>query len=87
MNIKYLGKEKIKSKVGWINCIKFRPMLAEGRVFKEQEDMTIWVSDDKNRVPVRVQTNILVGSIKMDLVSYENLTMNCLWRSKGQMIH
>jgi hypothetical protein len=73
LNIKYLGKEKIKSKVGWINCIKFRPMLAEGRVFKEQEDMTIWVSDDKNRIPVRVQTNILVGSIKMDLVSYENL--------------
>ena len=73
LNIKYLGKEKIKSKVGWIHCIKFRPMLAEGRVFKEQENMTIWVSDDKNRIPVRVQTNILVGSIKMDLVSYENL--------------
>ena len=73
LSIKYLGKEKIKSKVGWINCIKFRPMLSEGRVFKEDEDMTIWVSDDKNRVPVRVQTEILIGSIKMDLVKYENL--------------
>jgi len=74
LNIKYLGKEKIKSKIGWINCIKFRPMLAEGRVFKEQEDMTVWVSDDKNRIPVRVQADVLVGSIKMDLVKYENLT-------------
>ncbi len=73
LNIKYLGKEKIKSKVGWINCIKFRPMLTEGRVFKEQEDMTVWVSDDKNRIPVRVQADVLVGSIKMDLVKYENL--------------
>ena len=73
LNIKYLGKEKIKSEIGWINCIKFRPMLAEGRVFKEDEDMTIWVSDDKNRIPVRVQTEILIGSIKMDLVKYENL--------------
>ena len=48
-------------------------MLQEGRVFKEKEDMTVWISDDKNRLPVRVQTNILVGSIKMDLVDYQNL--------------
>lgn len=73
LNIKFIGREKIKSKVGWIRCIKFRPMLSEGRVFKEQEDMTIWVSDDRNKVPVRVQTDILIGSIKMDLVKYENL--------------
>jgi hypothetical protein len=73
LNIKYVGKEKLKTKFGYINCIKFRPMLAEGRVFKEKEDMMIWVSDDKNRVPVRVQTDIMVGSIKMDLVKYENL--------------
>ena len=73
LNIKMLGKEKIKTDFGYMNCVKFRPMLAEGRVFKEQEDMTIWVSDDMNRIPVRVQTDILVGSIKMDLVKYENL--------------
>lgn len=73
LNIKYLGKEKIKTKLGTIQCIKFRPMLQEGRIFKEQEDMTVWVSDDKNKIPVRVQTDILVGSIKMDLVKYENL--------------
>ena len=48
-------------------------MLQHGRVFKEDEDMTVWVSDDKNRIPIRVQANILVGSIKMDLTDYENL--------------
>ena len=48
-------------------------MLQEGRVFKDQEDMTVWISDDKNRIPVRVQTDILIGSIKMDLVGFENL--------------
>lgn len=73
MNLKYLGKEKIKSKKGTFSCIKLRPMLQEGRVFKDQEDMTIWVSDDLNKIPIRVQTNILVGSIKMDLVDYSNL--------------
>jgi len=72
-NVKYLGKEDVESDMGIFHCIKVRPMLQEGRVFKEKEDMTVWISDDKNRLPVRVQTNILVGSIKMDLVDFENL--------------
>ncbi|MCC7231330.1 MAG: DUF3108 domain-containing protein [Bacteroidia bacterium] len=73
LNIKYLGKENVKTKLGTFQAVKFRPMLQEGRVFKDQEDMTVWISDDKNRIPLRVQTDILVGSIKMDLVGYENL--------------
>ena len=73
LNIKYLGKEKLKTKLGTFNCIKFAPMLQEGRVFKDNEDMTIWVTDDKNLIPVRAQANILVGSIKMDLTGYKNL--------------
>lgn len=73
LNLKFLGRETIKSKKGTFRCIKMRPMLTEGRVFKDQEDMTIWVSDDANKIPVRVQTDILVGSIKMDLVDFQNL--------------
>jgi hypothetical protein len=73
LNLKFVGRENIKSKKGTFRCIKLRPMLQEGRVFKDQEDMTIWVSDDENKIPVRVQTDILVGSIKMDLVDYANL--------------
>jgi hypothetical protein len=42
-------------------------------VFKEQEGMTVWVTDDKNRIPVRAQAEILVGSIKMDLTSYKGV--------------
>lgn len=73
MNVKYIGKEKIKTTFGTFNCIKFRPMLLEGRVFKEEEDMTIWVTDDKNRIVVRAEAEILVGSIKMDLKGYSGL--------------
>lgn len=73
MNIKYIGKELIKTKLGDFNCIKFRPLLLEGRVFKEEEDMTVWVSDDLNRIVIRAEANILVGSIKMDLKGYSGL--------------
>jgi hypothetical protein len=73
MNIKYIGKEQIHTKLGTFNCIKFRPLLLEGRVFKEEEDMTVWVTDDRNRIVVRAEANILVGSIKMDLKGYSGL--------------
>ena len=70
MNIKFVGKEKIKTRFGTFNCIKFRPVLLEGRVFKEEEDMTVWVTDDANRIIIRAEAKILVGSIKMDLKGY-----------------
>lgn len=73
LDVKFIGRDEIKTRVGTIKCMAFRPMLQEGRVFKENEDMTVWVSDDDNHIPVRVQANVLVGSIKMDLVSFENL--------------
>tara|TARA_X000000368_G_C23022680_1_gene708736 strand:- start:831 stop:1661 length:831 start_codon:yes stop_codon:yes gene_type:complete len=73
LKIRFLGKEDIETDLGEFSCLKFRPLLQEGRVFKEQEDMTIWISDDLNKIPIRLKTNLLVGSIKMDLVKFRNL--------------
>ncbi len=73
MKIKFLGKEVVKTSLGRFNCLKFVPLLQEGRVFKEKESMTIWLSDDKNKVPIRLKTDLLVGSIKLDLDSYSGL--------------
>jgi hypothetical protein len=73
LKFKYLGKETIKTSLGKINCIKLRPQLVVDRVFKDEDDMTIWVSDDKNHVPIRIQTDIFVGSLKVDLTSYSGL--------------
>ena len=71
--LKYLGKEIIESKFGMISCLKFRPVVQSGRIFKEQESVTLWVSDDNNRLPIRLQADILIGSIKADLESFKNL--------------
>lgn len=71
--IKYVGKDTLDSDIGDIKCLKFKPLLQVGRVFKEEEDMTVWISDDPNKVPVRVQANVVVGSIKMDLSKSEGL--------------
>ena len=71
--LKHLGSETIRSKFGKIRCLKFRPFVQSGRVFEEQESVTLWVSDDKNRLHIRLQADILVGSIKADLENFKNL--------------
>ncbi len=71
--LKFLGKEVIRSKFGKVECLKFRPYVQAGRVFKEQESLTLWVSNDLNKIPIRIKADLAVGSIKADLDGYNGL--------------
>lgn len=71
--LKYLGKEVIRTKFGKVECLKFRPLVQSGRVFKEKESLTLWVSNDLNKIPVRIKADLAVGSIKADLDGYNGL--------------
>lgn len=71
--IRYLGKEKIKTRYGKFNAIKFKPLLIKGTIFEGGEKMDAWVSDDPNHLLLRVESPIAVGSIKVDMMSYRNL--------------
>lgn len=71
--LKYLGTEIVKTKFGKVECYKFRPLVQSGRVFKEQESLSLWVSTDKNRIPIRIKADLAVGSIKADLEAYNGL--------------
>ena len=71
--IRYLGKETVKTKYGKFKAIKFKPLLLKGTIFEGGEKMTVWVSDDENHIPLRVESPITVGSIKVDMMRYQNL--------------
>lgn len=71
--VKYLGKETIKTDLGKVRCLKLQPNLISGNVFKENAKMFLWVTDDNNRIPVRVESDIVVGSVKADLIEFKNL--------------
>lgn len=71
--LKYLGKEVIRSKFGKVECLKFRPLVESGRVFKEEESVTLWVSNDYNKIPIRIKADLAVGSLKADLDGYNGL--------------
>lgn len=71
--LRYLGKDQLKLNKSVYNCIKFSPLLVEGTIFKGGEGMTVWASDDKNRIPLYVEAPIMVGSVKATIVSWKGL--------------
>ena len=70
----FVGYEEIKTELGTFRCMKIVPDLVAGRVFKGQNDMMVYVSDDENQVPIRIESEIFIGSIKVDLTEFENLS-------------
>jgi hypothetical protein len=71
--LKFIGREDITTKFGIVSTMIFKPLVQSGRVFKEEESLTIWISDDYNKIPVRVKASLLVGSLKADLEDYRGL--------------
>ncbi|MGY0391438.1 DUF3108 domain-containing protein [Bizionia sp. KMM 8389] len=71
--LRYLGQEVLDTKFGKVQTLKFRPYVMAGRVFKEEESLTLWVSNDKNRIPLRIQANLAVGSLRADLDAFKGL--------------
>lgn len=71
--IRYMGREKIKTKYGKFKAIKFKPLLVKGTMFEGGEKMLAWISDDPNHLLLRVESPISVGSVVVDMMSYKNL--------------
>lgn len=71
--LKFIGNEDISTKYGTIATMVFRPLVQSGRVFKEEESLTVWISDDDNKLPVRIKASLAVGSIKADIDGFRGL--------------
>lgn len=70
----FVGRETVKTKLGKFSCLKVKPMVATGYVFDDPYPVTIWVTDDQNRIPVRIESKLSVGSVRIELTSYQGLT-------------
>jgi hypothetical protein len=73
LKIRYNGQEIIKTRMGRFRSLKFSPVTEPGRLFKTEDDITIWISDDANYLPLRIRVNFLVGALKCDLIEYSGL--------------
>ena len=70
---KFLGYEVIETKFGKIASLKFRPYVKADRVFKESESLTFWVTADKNKIPIKIQADLVVGSLVAELHEFKGL--------------
>lgn len=71
--LEYLGIFNITTKIGKIECMKFKPRVLSGGVFKDETPLTVYVSNDNNRLPIFAESEIMVGSVRMELIEYSGL--------------
>ncbi|ARV07187.1 ATP-dependent exonuclease [Polaribacter sp. SA4-10] len=71
--LRFIGKEIIKTKFGDIKTLIFNPLVQSGRVFKAEESVTIWITDDENKIPIKMRASLSVGSLRAELEAYKGL--------------
>ncbi|MEY5047218.1 MAG: hypothetical protein RLZZ175_577 [Bacteroidota bacterium] len=72
-SMKYLGKQKIKTDIGKVNSIILSPIMPENKLFKGKNAIKAWFSDDKNRIPLKAEAEMFVGSVDLDITAVKGL--------------
>ena len=73
LDVRYKGKEVIKTKAGKFNSIKLAPIMPENKLFDGEDSIYAWISDDKNKIPLKVEAKMFIGSTGVELSGYKNL--------------
>jgi hypothetical protein len=73
LDVKYHGKERIEVTAGTFDCIIVEPLVQEGGLFKSEGSILVWLTDDDLKIPVKVKTKVIIGSIDAHLTKYEGL--------------
>ena len=71
--VKFLGRQRIDVDAGTFNCLIVEPLMKEGGVFKSEGRVVIWLTDDERKIPVKVSTKVVVGSIEAELREYSGI--------------
>jgi hypothetical protein len=72
-NLQFLGREVLSTKFGKIKSLIFRPLVQSGRIFKAEESVTLWITDDENKIPIKMKASLSVGSLRAELEEYKGL--------------
>ena len=73
VEIKFQGFQMVKIKLGEFKCLKFSPVIQTGRIFKDKDDLSIYISDDKNHILIKAEADILFGTIEVELTEFKGL--------------
>jgi len=73
LQIKIVGRQTVNVKAGKFKCVVVEPVVKSGGLFKSEGRILIWLSDDDRKIPVKVSSAIIIGSIDAELTSYRGL--------------
>ncbi|UCD62668.1 MAG: DUF3108 domain-containing protein [Candidatus Zixiibacteriota bacterium] len=71
LEVRVLRKESVDVPAGTFDCIVVEPLLKSVGVFKHEGKLTVWLSDDRLRMPVLMKSKVLVGSFAAELTDYQ----------------
>lgn len=69
--VKFVGRENLKTKLGVIKSIVLSPIMPENSLFDGENSVKVWISDDRNKVPLKIKANMFVGAVEIDITKYE----------------
>ena len=73
LGVKFLGRQELEVAAGTFRTLVVEPLVKEGGLFKSEGRIVIWLTDDERKIPVRVNTKVIVGSIDVELREYSGL--------------
>jgi hypothetical protein len=73
LDINILGRQQIEVEAGTFDCIVVEPMVVDGGLFKNEGSIRVWLTNDANKIPVKVETKVVVGAIDILLTKYSGL--------------
>ncbi|MEO6287413.1 MAG: DUF3108 domain-containing protein [Dyadobacter sp.] len=79
LRVRYVGRDVIKTKFGKTKVLRLNPLIPDNKFFKDEGAMRLWVSDDSNKIPLKAEVELKIGSLEMDLKSYKGLRKDLVW--------
>jgi hypothetical protein len=79
VKIKFEGHQTVEIKLGKFKCLKFTPIIQTGRIFKDENDLSLFISNDENHILIKAEADILFGTIEVELTEFNGLLnkLNC----------
>ncbi len=79
MRVRYAGRDVVKTRFGRIRVFKLNPLMPSNKMFKGENSIRIWVSDDANKVPIKAEADLFIGALAIDLKGYSGLQEELEW--------
>lgn len=73
LQMTFRGRETIKTKAGKFNAIKLTPVVPENELFNGKDSVVAWFSDDDNKIPLRIEAKMFIGSVFIELTDYKGI--------------